>query len=352
MGFKKMITEDGPVGLEDIAKNTGVAVSTVSRALRDMPGIHPETRLKVLREAELLGYNSRPRKSEVSPSGTRHILILTVGEETPTRYMAGLSRAALSLNVSLHHHFATREESEELLVPKNLPLCLRHELITGIILVYRWPEKIVEKIHARYPAISILHTYQDTALDVIGIDHAGGMYALVKHLKATGHRQIGFIGLDPRVSWSRSRFAGYLEGLLAMGLRVPLESLVQLDLACLTREISHMADQVTAGLARGVRAWVCADDFIGYEVCSELMRRGIRIPEDVAITGFHRHMHVRHGNMPQLTSTEVDGELMGDNALRQLVHRMEHPREGPRLILMPASFFQGQTTPQPEASSL
>jgi len=56
--------------------------------------------------------------------------------------------------------------------------------------------------------------------------------------------------------------------------------------------------------------------------------------------------------MPQLTSTEVDGELMGDNALRQLVHRMEHPREGPRLILMPASFFQGQTTPQIEASSL
>jgi len=95
-----MIPNAPPVGLDDIAKKTGVAVSTVSRALRDLPGIHPDTRTKVLREAELLGYSSRSRKSEKSTPKPRHILILTVGEETPSSYMAGLSRAALQLNIS------------------------------------------------------------------------------------------------------------------------------------------------------------------------------------------------------------------------------------------------------------
>src|ERR1700742_668066 len=121
------------VGLDEIAKKSGVAISTVSRALRDLPGIHPKTRNRVLREAESLGYNTRPRRQENTKSESRHVLILTVGEETPTGYMAGLSRASLLANISLHLHHAPREESADLLSPRNLPLCLREEMISGII---------------------------------------------------------------------------------------------------------------------------------------------------------------------------------------------------------------------------
>jgi DNA-binding LacI/PurR family transcriptional regulator len=341
-----MISNGPTVGLDDIAKKTGVAVSTVSRALRDLPGIHPDTRTKVLREAELLGYSSRSRKSEKSAPDPRHrhILILTVGEETPSSYMAGLSRAALHLNISLHFHHANRSESNDLLSPRHLPLCLRQEMITGIVLVYRWPEKIVEKISRKLPTVSIVHTYQETSMDVLGIDHSGGMFSLVEHLKSSGHQQIGFVGMDPQVSWSRSRYAGYLEALLAMHLPISRDNLVQLNLDTLNEEIDRMAERVVAGMANGVRAWICADDFIGYDLCAELIRRGVRIPQDVAVTGFHRHPHLKPRNLPLLTSTEVDSELMGFNALQQLVYRISHPKSLPQLILMPATFFQGQST--------
>ena len=339
-----MITNGPSVGLDVIAKNTGVAISTVSRALRDLPGIHPETRIKVLREAELLGYNSRHRKNESSKPGSRHILILTVGEETPSTYMAGLSRASLQLNISLHFHHATRAESDHLMSPRNLPLCLREETISGIILIYRWPDTVVEKMSRKFPIVSIVHTYPETSLDVLGIDHAGGMFCLIKHLKSSGHKQIGFLGLDPLTSWSRSRFASYLEALIAMELPVSTDQAVQLNLANLNEEIGRMTDLVLTGIANGIRSWVCADDFIGYDLCTELLRRGTRIPEDVAITGFHRHPHIRHKNLPLLTSTEVDSELVGFNALQQLAYRISHPKEPPQVILMPASFLQGQTT--------
>jgi DNA-binding LacI/PurR family transcriptional regulator len=52
------------VGLDEIAKKTKVAVSTVSRALRNLPGIHPETRSRILRAAQTLGYSARVNKSE------------------------------------------------------------------------------------------------------------------------------------------------------------------------------------------------------------------------------------------------------------------------------------------------
>jgi LacI family transcriptional regulator len=343
----KMITNRPSVGLDDIAKKVGIAVSTVSRALRDLPGIQPETRTKVLREAEALGYNSRPRKTEASKSDSCHILILTVGEETPSSYMAGLSRASLLLNISLHFHHATRAGSNDLLSPRNLPLCLREEVISGIILVYRWPDKVVEKISRKFPIVSIVHTYPEASLDVLGIDHSGGIFSLIKHLKSSGHQQIGFLGLDPLVSWSRSRYASYLEALLSMDLPISAANVVQLDLANLNRDTRRMTDCVLTGIANGVRGWVCADDFIGYDLCAELLSRGIRIPEDVALAGFHRHPHIQHRNLPLLTSTAVDSELIGFNALQQLTYRIRHPKGLSQQILMPASFLQGETTLKP-----
>jgi DNA-binding LacI/PurR family transcriptional regulator len=333
------------VGLDEIAKKSGVAISTVSRALRDLPGIHPKTRNRVLREAESLGYTTRPRRSERLQSDSRHVLILTVGEETPTGYMAGLSRASLQLNISLHLHHASREDCHELLSPRNLPLCLREEIISGIILVYRWPDKVVEKLCRKYATVSILHSYPDAPLDVVGIDHTGGMFALVRHLKAAGHTKIGFLGLDAQVSWARARFSSYLEALMAVDLPITMERVVPLELSRLGELGQQMADRVQNSAAHGIRAWICADDFIGYDLCADLLRRGVRIPDDVAIAGFHRHPAIQHKGLPLLTSTAVDSELMGGSALQQLVKRMAHPDGMSQIIQLPASFFQGQTTP-------
>jgi LacI family transcriptional regulator len=110
-----------------------------------------------------------------------------------------------------------------------------------------------------------------------------------------------------------------------------------------------MAECVMTGLEKGVRAWICADDFVGYDLCAELLRRGVLIPDDIAITGFHRHPHIRHGSLPLLTSTIVDSEMMGFNALQQLDYRMSHPRQSPQLILMAATLAQGQTTRSPKS---
>ena len=69
-----------PVALEDIAKSLGLAVSTVSRALRELPGIHPTTRAKIVQQAESMGYVA-PRKRKGETSQPRNILMLTLGAD-------------------------------------------------------------------------------------------------------------------------------------------------------------------------------------------------------------------------------------------------------------------------------
>jgi len=342
-----------PIALQDIANKLGVAVSTVSRALRNSPGIHPRTREMVMKEAEAQGYVApRRKKGGEARAEAKQILILTAGAETPTDYLAGLSRAALQLNIALHFHFADRSLCDRLMEPQNLPPALRDELISGVVLVYRWPQAVIAELAKKLPVVSIVHTYPDSPVDVVGIDHVGGMFSLVKHLKSSGRERMGFLGLNAGTSWSRSRFAAYLEARLELGLPATMDHVIDLDLARpLEEEIPRVMERILKGLNQGVHAWVCADDFIGYVLCKELLERGIRIPEDAAVTGFHRHPNIRHGNLPPLTSTDVDSELIGFKALQALARRLEHPKAAPHLELVPACFFPGRTTPAPKRPS-
>lgn len=345
-----MTKSASPVALEDIAKSLGIAVSTVSRALRELPGIHPTTRARIVEQAGSMGYVA-PRKRKGETPQPRNILMLTLGaDEPPAGYMAGMSRVAPAFNFSLQSHVSSHEDSWNVLDPKYQPPALKMGLVAGIILIYKWPEEVVQALSRKWPTVSIVMHYPDIPIDVIGIDHLSGMFPLVKHLQRTEHKRIGFFGLRPDLSWARSRFAAYAEAMTAYGLPLNLEDVVEIPD---TRSVVTFPfldegafEKVVQKIGQGVRAWVCANDVIGNSLCAGLLRRGIRIPDDVAITGFHRRQYP-WAHLPQLTTTEIRDDLLGETALQRMMHRLDNPTETPRLILMPCKFFQGETTSLP-----
>ena len=336
------------IALEDIAKRLGIAVSTVSRALRDLPGIHPTTRAKVLKEATALGYVPPRKKSDVATPHPRNILMLTLGAtDAPAGYLAGMSQAALPFNFSLLSHVSSESEALNILNPKYQPPSLRMGLVSGILLIYKWPDEVVAALCRKLPTVSIVEHYPDLPIDVIGIDHVGGMFSLVRHLHQSGHERIGFLGLRSEMSWVRSRFAAYTDAMLALGLPLNFEDVVP---ACNPRAVfstqaedNEAVENAIKKIEQGVKAWVCASDVIGNLLTAGLLQRGFRIPEDVAITGFHRRVSPST-NLPQLTTTEVHDDLVGEAALRRLAYRLDNRDDTPRQILFPCRFFQGETT--------
>jgi DNA-binding LacI/PurR family transcriptional regulator len=336
-----------PVALEDIAKSLGIAVSTVSRALRELPGIHPATRARIVQQAESMGYVA-PRKRKEETPHPRNILLLTLGADgAPPGYLAGMSRVAPSFNFSLQSHVSSLEDSWNVLDPKYQPPSLKMGLVAGIILIYKWPEEIVLALSRKCPTVSIVLHYPELPIDVIGIDHLSGMFPLVKHLQKTGHERIGFFGLRADISWVRSRFAAYAEALVTYGLPIDFDNVVSIrdPQTIVTFPLLDQAafEEVLRKIDGGVRAWVCANDVTGNSLCAALLKRGIRIPEDVSVTGFHRRQYP-WAHLPQLTTTEVKDDLIGEAALRRMAYRLDHPTEVHRLILMPCKFSQGETT--------
>jgi LacI family transcriptional regulator len=107
-----------------------------------------------------------------------------------------------------------------------------------------------------------------------------------------------------------------------------------------------LADTVArATQHEGITAWVCAADHQAYQLIADLKARGLRIPEDVSITGFD-------GNeppvgLPALATAAVPNEHIGEGAVAQLISRLLYPRSPRRKILVATAVVEGTTVVAP-----
>lgn len=342
------------VNLTTIALRLGVSVSTVSRALRGMAGIHPETTARIVGLAHQMGYVVRgePGKPEgvAAPSVLRHVLSLSQSNSphTDQRYMAGMSGAAVAFNVAILSHLVADDQCASVLEPRTAPASFRSGMVNGIVLLHRWPQEIAAQISATYPTVSIVHDYPGSNIDLIGTDDRRGMFELLQHLHAAGHRRIGFFGLCPEVSWSCARFAAFVEALTRLDLEPDMRDVVRIDMASAlsSQEFTGKAwrDQISSRLRQGVDAWVCSSSMTGQTLCRHLLEKGLRLPEDVSLVSYHGGSYPRATDLPFITTTDIVDEELGAAAVRRLINRIDNPAESRRSILVPARLAIGATT--------
>jgi DNA-binding LacI/PurR family transcriptional regulator len=346
-------SDSSPANLESIANALGIAVSTVSRALRNHPGIHPTTRLKVQTEAARLGYQLRRRSDSDSAGGNeavRHLLTLaqSVNSASQQGYLAGISRAAQAHNIGVFSHHSAPQYAGDLLSPGHTPAALRVPDLAGIIFIHRWPETILDKLSRDRPSVSIIHRYPDLPVDTVGTDDESGLRLLVRHLQAGGHERIGFFGYEPGFSWARSRFAAYIAALTEAGL--PQSSA---DVISVAPGIAHSYEMpdvsaslsaVRARIRAGTRAWISASYVLGQGLVAALRGAGYSLPDEVAVTGYHAGSRPAVSGLPRLTSIEVDDEAIGAAAVHLLDHRIRRSVPAPTLLLLPGRLAVGETT--------
>lgn len=349
MGFVK-----NEVNLSVIAQKLGISTSTVSRALRNLPSIHPTTREHVFEAARAMGYIREGKGGADTESYSILVLsqVADVAHDGP--YFAGLSRAAASKNVTLVSHHFLPEECENILKSEFQPQALKSGEIKGIILLHRWPEKVVQELSKNYPIVSVMHGYHPAPIDYVGVDERAGMSDLVRHLMATGHERIGFLGFCREMSWARSRYAAYIESMAEHDLRFDQKDVVKVTLEEAMAETVIQsfkpAAQALQGANSGVKAWICASSNLGHSLALAAVSKGVEIPKDLAITGFHsqkNHNLYKLYGLPTLTSTISSSEEIAATAVRRLMARIEHAEESWRSVLLPCSFYQGETTATP-----
>jgi DNA-binding LacI/PurR family transcriptional regulator len=341
------------INLADIAARVGVSISTVSRALRGADGHHADTRAGILAVAQEMGYSSKrdvPKRAGRKGNSPYQLLALsqTTSLDIDQRFMAGMSNAAVACNASILWHLAASDQCANVLDPRLAPAALRSGQAHGLVLLHRWPAEVARALARRFPVASIVYDYFGSDIDLINIDDRRGIYELVEHLHAAGHRKIGFFGLCPEVSWSCGRYGAFVESLTRFDLELNPRNVVRIDLpsAISPDEFpsAPWADHVRSCLRDKVDAWICPSALTGQTLCRFFLAEGVRMPDDVSLANFHGDPFASLTDLPRITTASVVDEELGGAAVRRIINHIENPSEARRSILIPARISVGTTT--------
>ncbi len=326
-----------------IARELGISVSTVSRALRGDPRISMETRKRVLDAARRLGH--RPNLLAASlRTGVTRIIGLVVMDITDPYY----GEVARGVEDCAHEHgysvllsnSDTSIEREDLCLEV---LCSRR--VDGIILTpvstdVGGRQRLVDA-GIPYVLFDALNVPDDAS--TVSSDHAEGVYAAARHLIGLGHQHIAFIGGDPELPPVRMMYAGYRQALAEAGLKGGPEW------ACMQVSAMEGGYSAAAHLLDGPNpptGAVCSTDLMAIGAIQAIEERGKRVPEDFSLVGYD-DISMASRVKPPLTTIMQNKRELGGICARILMHEID---AGPgcihqQAVLKPRLVVRRSTSP-------
>lgn len=309
-----------PSRMQDVAHVAGVSVITVSRVLREPGKVAEETRTRVLAAIEAIGYvpnlvagSLKSRRSgviaAVIPSVTHSIVADVVRGMTEVLNSEGLHLLLADSGFS--------PDEEEALVAAFLARRPDAMYLTGTTHT-AGTRKMLDA--ARIPVVET-GTLTDTPIDmVVGYSNFDAARAMTRALIDSGRRTIGYVGQHGReyIDRVRDRHAGHCEALRGRRMRLHTRLQVEVDLSY--RGGAGGLAQLLANEPR-VDAVFCTSDVIAIGVLFECQRRGIRVPDRIAVTGMD-DQEIASQCVPALTTIRMPRYEMGRRAADMLCRRL------------------------------
>lgn len=316
----------GTATIYAVAERAGVSIATVSRALRDSDLVAPATKERVQLAAREL--NFRPSRSARSLAEGRNAANGIVFPDLSGPYYAevvlGYEEAAADLGRSVLI-LATR--GRENVDQQVTDLASR---VDGLVVMGQTiDDDAVRALAATGLPIVLLARPRIEDLATVAAENQQAAHELTEHLIAHGHRRFAFLG-DPDASYDvAERWNGMRETLASNGVDPPAE-----PIRCGFDETEGEAAAESA-LSTDPDVLVCANDEVALGALLVAERRGIAVPDELAVTGWDDIMAARHVR-PALTTMRQPMRELGAYAARALDAQIEGG-SAPRLDVLPTA---------------
>jgi LacI family gluconate utilization system Gnt-I transcriptional repressor len=308
-----------PITMHDIAQKSGVAAITVSRALRGETTVSAKTLLKVQQAADELGYIYNHTARAFSKRGSRLIALVipTVSNSVFASTIEGMNEvfATAGYTITIGNSGFSRTE-EERVVRSLLGYGPEAIILTG----FTHTDATMDLLkRSRIPIVEMWN-YGFEALDMaVGFSNFNAARSMTEYLIRRGYKSIGYAsGTQVDNDRTLGREAGYRAALAAAGLTVPEEWVTSLPL-----ELSSGAEIARKYSGAGTRpeAFFIASDIIAAGFILECNRLAIKVPRDVAITGFD-DTPLASAIDPPLTTVRVPQREIGVVAAQMILDRL------------------------------
>ncbi len=336
------------VTIQDIADACGLSRNTVSKVFNGRGTVQEATRQIVLKKAQELGYIQLPEEMPVLPAvGGKSVALLTqrkplshnFGAYFITSFTNQISRAGYTLQI---YEISPGETAR-----KDLPPQLNLEDTAGLLGIELFDRDYQDMLCTLQKPTVFVDGFPRMNLavmtcDRISMENVSSEFALVNRMIAAGAKRIGFVGDRLHCNSFFERWFGFWSALTEAGLQ-PDERLCILaeDGICYS-DTDWLLSQLDA-MPKMPDAFTCANDFLAIHLMTALKRRGLRIPEDVMVTGFDGSPEAAVIE-PRLTTAQIPGTEIGRRAASMLIERISQPDAPFRMVYVNTAPIWGGST--------
>ncbi|MEV6402763.1 MULTISPECIES: LacI family DNA-binding transcriptional regulator [Streptomyces] len=334
-------TQLRPPTMADVARLAGVSHQTVSRVLGDHPNVREQTRVRVLRAIEEMGYR---RNSSARALVTRRTRTLGVVASDTTLYGPASTLFALEEAARAEGYLVSTVSLRRLTV-QELAEALDHLSeggVEGVVAIAPQRSAVEALAELRHPfPVVVVGSGPGVDIPSVSVDQQLGARLATAHLLAAGHRTVWHLAGPEDWQEAADRAAGWRSTLEAEGVEPPM--LLRGDWSPLS---GYRAGQELAGwVGRGLTAVFVANDQMALGVLRALREAGVRTPQDVAVVGFD-DIPESEFFAPPLTTVRQDFESVGKQGIAVLLDLIEgRPPAAPRIAIEPQLVVRASTFP-------
>lgn len=300
-----MTRSSGAATITQVAKHAGVSPATVSRVMNGRFAGEPEVAERVRQSAAELAYSPSHLARSLA-LGQTHAIAFVVPDLANPAFQAMLS--SLSKAAAKDGYRVLVADSAE--SPQDEPLLVaevRGRCDAIVLCAPRMTDAELVQLGAGLKPLVLINR-ANSRLDApsLSIDYQSGIRNLVRHLYDFGHRHLVYLDGPPESASNRDRLAGLDE----MQRLYPDLVVDRIPAGASIESGAAAARAVTASSATAVVAY---NDLVAIGAMNGLLELGVRVPEDISVTGFDDIPFARY-TTPPLTTVSVPHEELGGQA--------------------------------------
>ena len=310
--------------LKQIAKELGVSVSTVSKALNDSPEISEQTKMKIKEYAKLknykpnvIGLNLKNRKTK-----TIGVIIPNILNSFFAKVFSGIEKVADKKG----YNVITCISNESLEKEVHTLEMLSNGTIDGFILsVSEEAQKLQDYNHFSAiindgtPIVMFDRIADEVECDKVVVDDFDSALNSTQHLINLGCKNIALISSVDNLSVGKLRADGYLKALKDNNIPVNEKIILRTD------SEEDMKDKIDAIFENKIDAIFALDENDSVAALRVSLKKGYKVPEDISIIGFADGILASRRLSPSLTTVSQHGIEIGEVAAKRLIQRLEEP---------------------------
>jgi LacI family transcriptional regulator len=328
------------MNLEQVARRAKVSTATVSRVLNNASVVKTATRNRVMKAIEELRYHPNLHARSLAGGKSRTLGVIVSNLENPFFFDIYKSietgAHARGYEVVMAN---TDYRAEQLVTSVRLMIGRRVAGLAAIVSEVD-PKLIEELTESRIPVVFYDVGAPRKNITNIRVNYSRGIEKVVSYLHSLGHRKLGFIGHHALLGPINERMKAVLD---AVGRIPSLEVRTAADAD--TLEGGRQATRALLSSGYEPTAIICVNDITAVGALHELRSRGLRIPEDVSVTGFD-NVKLSEFCYPALTTVHIPRDRVGQIVCETLLPTVaRNGASDPEIVIEPEFVLRDSTGP-------